>query len=56
MTERVKMVKAGVNLLAGHRSSHITEKVQHIEKDYENIVQRLDSTQKISVRLVSLGE
>ena len=40
-------MKAGVNFLAGYRSSRIIETVQHIEKDYENIVKRLDSTQNL---------
>jgi UDP-N-acetylglucosamine 2-epimerase (non-hydrolysing) len=47
VTEWVETVKMGVNFLAGHKSSRIIETVQHIEKDYGNIIQRFNSTQNL---------
>ena len=47
VTEWIETVKAGVNFLAGHRSNCIIETVQHIEKDYKNIMQRFDSMQDL---------
>jgi UDP-N-acetylglucosamine 2-epimerase (non-hydrolysing) len=43
VTEWVETVNVGVNFLTGHRSSRIIKTVQHIERDYENIVQRFNS-------------
>jgi UDP-N-acetylglucosamine 2-epimerase len=47
VTEWIETVKAGVNFLAGYRSTRIIEKVQYIEKYYNNIVRRFDSIQDL---------
>jgi UDP-N-acetylglucosamine 2-epimerase (non-hydrolysing) len=47
VTEWVETTNAGLNFLAGHRTNRIIDTVQHIEKDYENIVQRFNSAQNL---------
>jgi UDP-N-acetylglucosamine 2-epimerase (non-hydrolysing) len=47
MTEWIETVNAGLNFLVGHSSSRIIETVQHIEKDYDDIVQRFNSARNL---------